>query len=148
MAASCNASMAAVTVLFAPKTDDPATSTQAAPVPATQAAPAPISSAPAAAPAPVASTPTVPRVLPVFACGISPTAGGDVGPTAGDGSGYSSVVVKVTVRDSQGSAIQTLTLTLTSTETEANGGTPWNEVIDPNGEPGAASCTVTVESGS
>lgn len=102
----------------------------------------------APAPAPVASTPSVTRVPPVFACGISPTAGGDVGPTSGDGTGYTSAVVRVTVLNSQGSAIQTLTLTLTSTETSANGGTPWNEVIDPNGEPGAASCTVTVESAS
>lgn len=121
--------------------DDPSTQTAAPTL--TQAA-----STQAAAPAPVASTPTVAPVLPVFACGISPNAGGDVGPTAGDGTGYTSAVVKVAVLNSQGNIIQTLTLTLTSSETEANGGTPWNEVIDPNGEPGAASCTVTVESAS
>jgi hypothetical protein len=125
--------------------DDPGS--QANPTPATTQAAAPPPTPSAAAPTPVA-TPTVTRVLPVFACGIGPTAGGSVGPTSGYGSGYTSAVVKVTVLNSQGNAIQTLTLTLTSTETEANGGTPWSEVIDPNGEPRAASCTVTVESAS
>ena len=126
--------------------------------PADTQAPAPADSTPAAAApvAPPATTPP-PAVRPVFDCYVNdnsmvPYGGGSYGASInihpGTGNGYSQAVVRVTIADKYGHALQTQTVT--ATDTEAN--PTWQVVIDPEGGPPSlateSSCTATVESSS
>lgn len=120
------------------------------PAPTEPAAPTDTQAAPAST---QSITPAPASVKPVFDCYVNqnpPTGdqlyGASINIHPGTGLGYSKAVVKVTIFDNHGRALQTKTITASSASET------WQVILYPNGDPSSlateSSCTAVVESAS